>query len=718
MLASSTAVANAQTVRGRLVSADSTRPISGAIVLLRDSSNIDVARTLSADNGSFTLKLPSRGTYRIRALLNGFQPGDYGPNRLGAPDDTTALLLSIADARISLAAIRIAGRRDCGARDKGGSPALVIWEEARKALLATVLTRTDVHPLVTLANYERVYDPRTEKLRSQTVQLQRISSTRPYTSPLPPDEYAAKGYVESDASGVTYRAPDADVLLSDSFAATHCFRVTALPDTTRLGLAFQPTKQRDGVIDVSGTLIIDRSTSELRSLDFRYAGLSDAATSMNPGGHMDFVRLHTGAWVIASWELNAPRIISVQSTRERIAGMTSLSPRSERDSIADNWKIGGEVLRVSVAGAEVWHGSPARVAARIVDGGDGQPIPNASVTLSGANYVTSTDSHGDFAINDILRGSYTLEAHSPALRALGVDIPTVVAINLTDTTTAAPTVRMLSMRAAIDRICRTGETPAGDTAAVIQGIVKSPGNQPVAGAIVVARWLDHAFVTASDASAREQTLSTTTASNGLYRLCGVPVDRTLHIVATHDHERSAQIDAQIDAARGLGVVDIALTTFTAAAADPKSGDEIAAAERMARDIRSRAGANGPPSDSARIARRRQGGGVYMSEEEITARNASSTAELLRTMRGVRVERGPSGGTIVNVDRGPATLLNQAACAGVAVFVSGSEMALPFDVDQIVPTSIRSIEFYSGPASTPPELRSGSTVCATLAIWTK
>src|ERR1039458_7781366 len=76
----------AQTIRGRLVSADSSRPVAGAIVVLRDSSNVDIGRTLSGANGSFVIRMPAPGLYRLRTLRIGFRPGDFGPYRVNALD--------------------------------------------------------------------------------------------------------------------------------------------------------------------------------------------------------------------------------------------------------------------------------------------------------------------------------------------------------------------------------------------------------------------------------------------------------------------------------------------------------------------------------------------------------------------------------------------------------------------------------------------------------
>jgi hypothetical protein len=556
--------------------------------------------------------------------------------------------------------------------------------------MATVLTRTDLRTIVALANYERIVDPRTGRLRSQVVHYQRGASARPYVSPLPPDEYAVRGYAESDSSGVTYRAPDADVLLSNSFAASHCFYITASSDATQVGLGFRPVRPEPGRIDVDGTLLIDRRTGELRSLSFQYVGASDALAAARAGGRMDFTRLPTGEWVISDWEMTAPRIITLRGNRSEVAGSLAapspiVSRMSTRDSIADIWQIGGALLRVSVADAVVWRGSRGRLVGRVVDDADGNSIPGASIVLRGTNYATSADAHGDFVIDDVLRGSYDMEVHSPILRQLGLDIPSVVSVDLRDTTTVVASVRLPPLRNAVDRVCRSVQgTPGTDTLAAVQGIVDGPDHVPVAGAIVTARWLQHAIVNQEVFSAEEASATTTTGVDGSYRLCGVPTDRSLHIVAIRNNLRNVDVTIEVRSSSGLTTVDIALS----------AGDPRAIARR------------GPT-----------GHGAFLSEEQIAARGATTTEDLLRGVPGLRMEHSANGGTTIVADRGLLSILNM-SCQGVAVFIDDSEVPQPFDVNEIPPQSIRAVEYYSGPATTPPELRASKAVCATLAIWTK
>ena len=125
-------------------------------------------------------------------------------------------------------------------------------------------------------------------------------------------------------------------------------------------------------------------------------------------------------------------------------------------------------------------------------------------------------------------------------------------------------------------------------------------------------------------------------------------------------------------------------------------------------------------------RRRTGQGVFMTEEQIERRRAINTEQLFLAVPNVRV----STDGVVVITRGIISykgLLYGGSsqfgdqfvdCVGVQVFVDGTMMPQPFDVNTIPPQRIKAIELYRGPATTPLELRTPKTVCGTLAIWTK
>ena len=98
------------------------------------------------------------------------------------------------------------------------------------------------------------------------------------------------------------------MLLSSSFLQDHCFRLAISLDSTRLGLAFEPTPARERVADIRGTLWLDRASTELRSLEFQYVNISRAQQD-HAGGELAFVRMRDGQWAISRWNIRMPVLV-------------------------------------------------------------------------------------------------------------------------------------------------------------------------------------------------------------------------------------------------------------------------------------------------------------------------------------------------------------------------------------------------------------------------
>ena len=78
-LAASVAEVSAQSVRGVLLDAVTTRPIPHASIGLLDSLGADVASALTDSSGRFLLTSPQPGQYRMRIRRIGYEPATSGP---------------------------------------------------------------------------------------------------------------------------------------------------------------------------------------------------------------------------------------------------------------------------------------------------------------------------------------------------------------------------------------------------------------------------------------------------------------------------------------------------------------------------------------------------------------------------------------------------------------------------------------------------------------
>jgi hypothetical protein len=347
--------AHAQVVRGTAITPDSAL-VPGVIVTLLDEKGTPVARALSDEGGSFTMKAPSAGTYHIEAKRIAFRPTIDKPIVL---DEGRVLVhtLVLTGSAIQLAGMQVTAGQRCQADLDSASAAFFVWEEARKALRSSQLTRLTRAYKADVTTFVRRQSAAETRFRVTDSTTRLGMPLRPFTS-LPPEELAAKGYVTLGANRQVFHAPDEDVLLSDEFAATHCLRL--LPDSAdnavvRLGFAPIPGRKEP---EIAGVLSIDRASAELRRLDFSFVNVPATDVVGAPGGEIVFRHLSEGSWMIEQWAIWLP----VAEKRTEYA--QSISPPASRGvparpvpTITTRFGMqttGGHVIRVSFGDETVW----------------------------------------------------------------------------------------------------------------------------------------------------------------------------------------------------------------------------------------------------------------------------------------------------------------------------------------------------------------------------
>ncbi len=345
--------ANSQAVRGVAITPDSLF-VSGAIVTLIDSLGRPVARALGDDEGRFTVRAPVAGTYRLEARRIGFKPTldkeivlEEGRIRLH-----TMVLVGVP---IALDAIRTTASARCETQPDSASAAFTVWEEARKALLASQLTRLTRAYKVDVTTYIKKQgvqvEPRADSATKNGLPI------RPFTSQSP-ELLAEKGYITRNERAAVFHAPDEEVLLSDSFAATHCLRLLAdSADVPGLRLGFSPVPGRRQT-EISGVLTIDRSTNELQRLEFSFVNLPSMDVVGTPGGAIVFRHLPEGSWLIEEWAIwvpyadvhEVPGIVIQPPGR----GLPARNAPSTYVTKVGLQTTGGHVLRVAFGEETVW----------------------------------------------------------------------------------------------------------------------------------------------------------------------------------------------------------------------------------------------------------------------------------------------------------------------------------------------------------------------------
>jgi hypothetical protein len=297
----------AQTIRGEIVDQGSGAAVPSALVLLLDAQGKRVAGAISDDSGHYALVAPAAGTFRVRVLRIGFRSVESPPLAVTVGQVLEHRVAASAVPTV-LEEVRVTERSRCEARPGEAQLVGQLWEEVRKALLATVITQETRFVRMRLAYYERQLHPHTLRPgREQKWETEDGVSDEPFVT-LPPERLARDGFVQRTGDAWIFYGPDARLLLSDEFLEGHCLRaVPADRDNPGMvGIGFEPTRGNE-LVDVEGTLWLDARTAELRHLDFEYVHLPVVLPRGRAGGRVNFAKLVNGAWVVQSWYIRMPQ---------------------------------------------------------------------------------------------------------------------------------------------------------------------------------------------------------------------------------------------------------------------------------------------------------------------------------------------------------------------------------------------------------------------------
>ncbi len=424
-------------LRGRTLLPDSSTGVPGILVVASDKSGVIVARTLTSETGDFLLQLPRPARYMVRALRIGFAPSALPPLDIAAGETRHADIV-LRGMAVSLARITVTSDNTCRSPNDSAQLVVGLWEQARTALSATAIGGARTPLTATVRVYERTLDTSGAMTGAEKSTVRQGPTMHPFAS-LAPDSLARVGYVAEDKDGIAYRAPDADVLISDSFAALHCLWVQAPPreHPDWIGIGVRPSHERQGVNDIEGTLWLDRTTSELRAFEYLYTGLVAEVASAKAGGRVEFVRLPTAHWVVSRWSIRMPQT----AIRKGVSGV-GVHQRIEEHTFVQAIRImGGETMDVERDGVSLYHvaqpavatpeataaaAKGAVVSGRVTAEHDTAGIPGIEVKLVGSGMRASTNAKGQFRFAGVQAGSYDL-----SVRSVGYQ-PWVVPLSLLD----------------------------------------------------------------------------------------------------------------------------------------------------------------------------------------------------------------------------------------------------------------------------------------------
>ena len=762
-------VAEAQRVSGDVTNMSGV-PIPGVVIQLVDSGSVTVARTLTDEHGAFRLVAPAAGSYRLRTLRVGFTPYASPAFAIGSNEEVSRSLTLRSIAAL-LDTVHVSRNAVCRSSADASSATFALWEQARAALTAASVSLDDRSIVSTIVSFRRILDPKSHQPIRESL-MSGADSTGTVWSTAPMDSLRTVGYVVVSGDTSVFNAPGLDMLASDAFIEDHCFRITEGPDPRTIGISFEPTSDRRRISEIAGTLVLDRSTSELRSADFHYVNSDRVPGASQSGGSMEFARMPNDAWVIARWSIRMPLL-------ERRGRRISTS----RFTVAALQEDGGE-LAVSRRGQQtLWVHTPVALTGTVIDSSTSKPSSGARVALLDTEKHAVADAAGRFAFDSLLPGDHVLEVRTSSLDS----VRALQRLAITIASGSPPlAIRVPSAQDVAFAMCGVGESGSVERRkGVIIGTVDLTGDtSSVAGITVVADWVE-------GAKQEPRAIVRRTDAQGGFRLCGVPLDLPITLQASSETKESAPLELRVESHGQLALATMhldslrrgtaVLTGVVVDSADqPIAGVEVGFPSLRKTLVTDETGAfrlreipAGPqqflvrkigwgPLDTIiefsprRITNqrivltrmtvleamqttaqgawlrdfednRRMGLGHFITEADIERERPVQTSQLFATMPGLQLIRDArTSRTYVVSSRGPTSISTARCGAGRPADVyldnvhiySGRPGEPPFDINSLDPNDIGGVEYYPGPSETPMRYQNLNAVCGVLVIWTR
>ncbi len=515
------------------------------------------------------------GRYTLRVLRIGFSP-TLVPAFDIADAETRALSIVLHDKAFVLPAVSVRETSECHVNPDSGLLVARVWDEARKALLTSQLAAEGAPLFAERIEYDRVLDPGGQLVREQRVRTTRSLTTHGFQS-LSAETLAVKGYIASKGNATLFYAPDADVLLSDLFAARHCLRLIApLPDQSGLvGVGFESVGNRRDAHDIDGTFWIDRATAELRSLEFRYTNLPDIITAAGAGGSVEFLRLADGNWIVSRWNVRLP---TVGLGGEGVGlNLPSTLRREVKGVLGAVHTGGGLVTAVTRNDTVRYRRTGPSLVVQLISRDTLVTAAHAMIALDGTDYTATADAAGRIALSPVLEGKYRATIWSPLMDSLGI-APTEGGVDVR----ADAHVDSLALPTAHDmllKVCPADSVRHGE--GMLRGIARGESGHVLTQTPVTVTWSVPSDKTSDSQGANEQTLGALTDNAGYWRVCGLPHQTDFAVRLVSDSGSDARVARLADAQAFVAVDLVAHLAATAAArgqkvAAPRALVEIAA----------------------------------------------------------------------------------------------------------------------------------------------
>lgn len=517
-----------QVARGTVTERGSGAAIPGVLVSLVDERGQAVTTVFTDEKGNYDIIAPAAGRYAIEAKRIGVRQ-KRGPVFTLAAGETHRENVLLDPVVSVLSGMKVEGRSKCVARPGDDARTATLWEDARAALTATVLTsKKPISGLITRFTRER--DPDDGRVLNSDHQNAHGDISRPFVS-IPVETLSREGYVVPREDGSTdYYAPDAEALLSEEFLHDHCFRVVPGGEerVRMVGLGFEPVKGRK-VPDIEGVLWLDAATAELESVEFTYHSIPKVRLSRRFGGLVRFSRLPNGRWIVSAWVIRMPVMAEDRRSRGALPGGLVVDPES-RLVLKTVREEGGTVLMDRGAPP------PRRAITGVVVGGTGVPVEGARVSVAGTSISAKSGSDGRFEISGIPEGLYSVVVSTPELDSLGVTGPADT-VRLTARGGPDVTLTVPSRASLAARMCPDSRADQR-LAALRVLVVDSATGAPLSGADARIWWKSYTGSVADRTLAENvDGIEAKLDSLGSFTICGLPAEQDIFV----ESQRGAEI---------------------------------------------------------------------------------------------------------------------------------------------------------------------------------
>ncbi len=565
----------ATNVRGVVRDSASGAPIGSAVVMELNARGESVARAITRENGAFRVARVAAAV-ELRIVRLGFRAVTVALPAAGATSQPTVLDVHMTVVPRALKTVDVVAARGCLVRADRGE-AFALLDQAREGLLATIVARERQPAFMRVLRFERRLDLDGIEVVQQTVHIDSsLSATTSFNASRTVVDFVAQGFrTQQKDDHYTYYGPDADVLLDARFQSAYCFGIAAR-DTAhvgQVGLHFSAASHKRGRVDIAGTIWIDSTQRELRTIEFTYDGIDQLAAGLGAGGTVSFRTLPNGAPTIDKWFL---RLIGGEDTL-----VTDTGTRTQRYSVRE---VGGELAQVRWPDEQLWSAPLSTLHITAVTRA-GTPARGAKLNLVGTDYRARTDSLGRASIEFVLPGPYRFVVDDDRVATIGLQLPTTRTIRAQRSSSSLVQLTVPSAEEYVAEACGRAD-PDPDEAWILARVMTADA-QPATGA----KWR----LSASDGAAwRMVSEGGITGSTGLLQACrGLRKGSSVELAAWRDPSDAIRVRRTLS--ERLSVVRLPLPAQIIAARKQPAAGQTRVVAGVVRDS-----AGGAPVADARV----------------------------------------------------------------------------------------------------------------------